>query len=392
MRLLAFAFLLASPALAHEPIPPAARLLHEEMIVLDTHLDIPSRFDDPDWDFGALHHHDLDRSQTDLPRMALGGLDGGFFVIFTRQGELTPAGYRQARDHALARAAAIHRTLGRHHERIGLAVTAADAERLHDEGRAIAFISIENSYPLGEDLSLLGTFRELGVRMAGPVHGATNQLADSATGEESHGGLSALGRRWVEEANRLGIVIDASHASDAAFDDMLELSRAPIVLSHSGPEAIFDHPRNIDDARLRRLAERGGVLFVNSLYLVPPDFSDERRAIADRQREWPRLSPAERRQVLADKAAYEARMPPGGSFELFMESLVHAIEVMGADHVGLGADWDGGGGVPGFDEVSDLPKVTAALLAAGHGEEDIAKVMGGNLLRVLRAAEAAAER
>lgn len=394
MRLLALSALplaLATPASAQTDVTAEDRYLHEQMIVLDTHLDIPARFDGGDWDFGARHLTERDLSQTDLPRMEQGGLDGGFFVIYTAQGDLTPEGYRAARDQALVRAAAIHRVLGENDDRIGLALTADDAERMHAAGRRFGFISIENSWPLGEDLSLLAAFHRLGVRMAGPVHSRDNQLADSTTGEGRWKGLSPLGRQWVAEMNRLGMIIDGSHASDAAFDQMLALSRAPIVLSHSGPKALHDHPRNIDDERLRRLAKAGGVMFINSLFLVDNDRSPERRALNDRHENWANLDDRERRQLLRDRAALDAQRPATtADFDLYMRSILHAIEVMGVDHVGLGADWDGGGGVNGMNDVTALPRITARLRREGFSEADIAKVMGGNLLRVMRQVQAAA--
>ncbi|WP_129793343.1 dipeptidase [Sphingosinicella sp. CPCC 101087] len=398
MRLLAFLALplvLAVPAAAQTDADVTAgdRLAHEQMLVLDTHLDIPARWDDGEWDFGALHRYEWDLSQVDLPRMEQGGLDGGFMVIYTPQGDLTPEGYREARDAALARAVAIHRVIAENDDRMGLALTADDAERLHREGRRIAFISMENGWPLGEDLSLLSTFRRLGLRMAGPVHSRTNQLADSTTGEARWNGLSPLGEQWVAEMNRLGLVIDGSHSSDAALDDMLELSRVPIVLSHSGPKAIFDHPRNLDDGRMRRLAEAGGVMFINSIFLSPYDTSPERDAINDRHGNWAELDADERRRLLRDRAALDAQRPyTSADFDLFMRSLLHAVAVMGVDHVGLGADWDGGGGVIGMEDVSRLPRITARLRREGLSDADIAKIMGGNLLRVLRQVQGAAER
>ena len=396
MRLLAclaLPLVLALPASAQNVSDVTAedRLVHERMLVLDTHLDVPARFDGGEWDFGALHRYDWDLSQTDLPRMEAGGLDGGFLVIYTSQGEVTPEGFRGARDSALVRLAAIHRVLGENRDRIGLALTAQDAERMHEQGRRFAFISIENSWPLGEDLSLLETFHRLGVRMAGPVHSRTNQLADSTTGEARWNGFSPLGRQWVAEMNRLGMIIDGSHSSDAVFDQMLELSRAPIVLSHSGPKAIFDHPRNIDDERMRRLARAGGVMFINSVFLVPYDSSPERDAINERHENWARLDADERRRLLRDRAALDARRPyTTADFDLFMRSLLHAVAVMGVDHVGLGADWDGGGGVVGMEDVGQLPRITARLRREGFSDADIAKIMGGNLLRVLRRVQAVA--
>jgi membrane dipeptidase len=350
---------------------------------------VPLRFRDG-WDLGDLHHFAEDNSQVDLPRMEQGGLDGGFFVIYTPQGDLTPAGYVRARDAALLRASEIHRMLGAHRDRIALVTTADEGERAWRDGKRLAYLSMENSWPLGEDLSLLETFHKLGVRMAGPVHSRTNQLSDSATGEARWGGLSPLGQRWVAEMNRLGMLIDVSHASDAAFDQMLRLSRAPIVASHSGPRALYEHPRNLDDGRMRRLARAGGVLFLNSLYLAPHDTSEERSAIERRQARWGALNAQERRRLLADRAALERRQPFNqATFDRYMEALLHVIRVMGVDHVGLGADWDGGGGVIGMEDVSLLPRISARLRREGLDEAAIAKIMGGNLMRVMRRAEAA---
>jgi membrane dipeptidase len=395
IALLALPILFAIPASAATDAEVSAedRLVHERMLVLDTHLDIPSRFDSGTWDFGSAHDYRWDLSQTDLPRMEQGGLDGGFFVIYTPQGALTPQAYAQARDAALVRATAIHRVIGENRDRIGLALTADDAERLHADGRRIAFISMENGWPLGEDLSLLRTFYALGVRMAGPVHSRTNQLADSTTGEARWGGLSPLGRQWVAEMNRLGMLVDGSHASDAVFDQLVATSRAPIILSHSGPKAMFDHPRNIDDARMRRLAQSGGVMFLNSLFLVRHDGSPERETINARHEAWERLDSTERSRLLRDRATLDAQRPyTTADFDLFMRSLLHALAVMGVDHVGLGADWDGGGGVIGMEDVSRLPRITSRLRREGYGTDDIRKIMGGNLLRVLREAERRAER
>jgi membrane dipeptidase len=398
MRLLAFAllpFVLALPASAQtgDEVSAADRAFHQSLLVLDTHLDIPERWDDGTWDFGARHDYGFDHSQVDLPRMAEGGLDGGFFAIYTTQGALTPEGYREARDMALVRAAAIRRVFGENRDRLGLALTADDAERLTREGKSFGFISMENSWPLGEDLSLLTTFYRLGLRLASPVHFKNNQFADSATDSPRWHGLSPLGRQWVAEMNRLGILIDVSHASDDVFDQAVALSRVPIIASHTGSRAIFDHPRNLDDARMRRLAAAGGVMFVNTVYLVPLDMSPERAAFDARHRDWPNLSEAERQRLLGDEAAYDAAHPPvRADFELFMRSLLHAIQVMGPDHVGIGADWDGGGGVTGMMDITRLPRITARLRREGIADADIAKIMGGNLLRVLRQAQAAAER
>ncbi|HEX8215013.1 MAG TPA: dipeptidase [Allosphingosinicella sp.] len=392
-RFLALPLLLALPASAHDKASSADRLAHEQMLTLDTHLDTPVHFERPGWNFDQWHEYEWDQTQTDIARMEAGGLDGGFFVIYTPQGEVTPRGYAQARDHALGRAAAIQRVVHQNRDKLEFATTAADAPRIHAAGKRIVYQSIENSYPLGEDLSMLASFHKMGVRMAGPVHNKNNQFADSATDKPRWNGLSPLGRRWVAEMNRLGMVVDASHSSDAAFDQMLALSRTAIILSHSGPKALHEHPRNLDDERMRRLARAGGVMQINSLFLAHENRTEERTAIRARQAKWLDLSAQERRRLVADKAALDSRQPfTAADFDTFMRSLLHAIKVMGVDHVGLGADWDGGGGVPGMEDVSQLPKVTARLRREGYGERDIEKIWSGNVLRLLRQAEEFAQK
>jgi membrane dipeptidase len=387
---------LAAPAAAHPEVSAADRLLHEQMLVLDTHLDTPVLFERPGWDFTRWHEPEWDNSQVDVPRMEAAGLDGGFFVIYTAQGGLDPAAMNAARNAALSRAAAIQRVVAANPDKLAFATTAADAERIHKAGKRIVFQSIENSYPLGNDVSLLQYYHRLGVRMAGPVHNGNNQFGDSARpkpNDKSHGGLSPLGRAWVAEMNRLGMIIDGSHSSDAAIEQMITLSKAPIVLSHHGPKAIFDHPRNIGDPLMRRLARSGGVMFMNTLFLRATASSDARDSIEERQKGWETLSDADRRRLVADRTAAHGKEPVQfADFELFMRSMLHAIKVMGVDHVGLGADWDGGGGLTEMKDIVPLPLITARLRTEGLSDADIAKIMSGNLLRVMRAAEKQAAR
>lgn len=209
--------------------------------------------------------------------------------------------------------------------------------------------------------------------------------------------MSPAGRALVQEANRLGIVLDASHASDAVFDQLLAQSRAPIVLSHTSADAVYDHPRNIDDARLRQLAAKGGVIHVNAFggYLISIPKIPEREAAMDALGE--KFGPESRLAVdrvpayLAERRVIELRYPmKRATFDDYMKHLLHILKVAGVDHVGIGADWDGGGGVVGMEDVSALPRITEALLAAGYSEADIRKIWSGNLLRVMRQAQAVA--
>lgn len=388
--LAALALSACAPTLTQAPDSAA---LHRNLLVLDTHLDTPINFGREGWDFSERHDLETEIAQVDLGRMAEGHLDGGFFVIYTAQGELTPQGYREALAFARGRSDAIDREIGAHPEMIRFARSADEVEALATADRLIALKAIENSYPLGEDLALLGEFYDRGVRMAGPVHSVTNQFADAAGGEAQWGGLSPLGRRWVAEMNRLGMVIDASHSSDAAFDEMVALSATPLVLSHSSPRAAFDHPRNLDDARIRRLAQSGGAMCMSSVFLSTMNMTQERGALFGRYERIADLSPAEQQALIRQWRALDATEPMWAtSFEQYMAALLQLIEVAGVDHVCFGADWDGGGGIEGLEDITALPVVTHRLLEAGYGREDIEKMTSGNVLRLMRAAEAARER
>lgn len=388
-------------ASAPERIPAHARALHRRVLTLDTHLDTTMHLARPRWSVLERHSRRTDPSQVDLPRMREGGLDGGFWAIFVAQGPRTAEGHARARDQALRIALRLREMVARHGDHFELATTADDAARIAASGRSIVYLSIENGYPLGTDPTLLRTFYELGVRMFGPVHFANNELGDSATDPKGPewGGLSPLGKQLVAEANRLGIVLDASHASDAVLDQMIELSQAPIILSHSGFKSVYDHPRNIDDDRLRRIAAAGGVISMNSLpaYLQRVDVSPERAAalapLMRRFMNFSELTPEAAAEFVAERDAIDRRYPVRPvDFEDFMAHMLHALRIVGPDHVAIGLDWDGGGGVIGMEDVTAIPRITARLLEEGYSEADIGKIWSGNVLRVLRAAEEVRDR
>lgn len=374
-----------------------ARALHESLLVMDTHLDTPANFSSPDFSLVGDQSVDDGGTQVDLPRMIAGGLDGGFWVIYTEQGPLTDQGYQDARDHALIRAGEIREAVARHNADFELAFTADDADRIAASGKRIVYQSIENAYPMGLDISALATFYRFGVRMVGPVHFANNQFADSATDPEgqAHRGLSPLGEDLVDQANRLGIILDGSHAHDDAVYDMLKRSKAPIILSHTGVKAIYDHPRNIDDALLEALAEAGGVIQINAFsgYLEEIVESPGRiAALAELDARFgvaqSSFSPSTVEVYTRARARIDEQFPRNiSSFDVFAEHLIHALQIVGPDHVGIGADWDGGGGVGGMEDIASLPRITELLLEQGYSEADIAKIWSGNMLRVLKAAE-----
>lgn len=376
--------------------PAAARKLHEGLLTLDTHLDTPANFGRPGWDILDRHSADKDGSQIDYPRMVEGGLDGGFFAIYTPQGPRTPDATRAARDAAIIRGVEIHEMVAKHGDKFALALKADDAQRIVAQGKRVVFISVENSYPMDGDVSLLSTFYALGVRISGLAHFKNNDMADSSTDAPEWHGLSPLGRQFVAEANRLGVVLDGSHSSDEVLDQLIALSKTPVILTHSGCKAVFDHPRNIDDARLKALAQSGGVIQIDafSSYLIETPKNADRDAAmtALRAKAGARASmtEAERAGFMAEMKAIDAKYPvPKATFEDFMNHLNHALKVAGVDHVGIGIDFDGGGGVTGLNDASDYWKISERLLAEGYTRDDLVKIWSGNVLRLLRAAEAA---
>lgn len=382
-------------ACAQADVPPTVRALHERLIVLDSHLDTPMQLARPGWDISQRHTYTDDLSQVDLPRMREGGLDGGFFSVFTPQGPLTPEGRTLASEHGLAVITRIRDMVAARPTEFALATEATQVPGIVASGRRVVLISMENAEPLAADPGRLATYHRLGLRMLGLVHAQNNTFADSATALPKWHGLSPAGRALVLEANRLGILIDVSHASDTVFDQVLALSSAPVIASHSGARAIGPHPRNLDDERLRRLAAKGGVIQVNSYAsdLVPRLPDPERdKALAPLYREFrlaASLAPAQVADLARRIREAEALHPlPATRLDDFMRHLLHILEVVGPKHVGIGADWDGGGGVEGLRDVSQLPVISQRLLEAGYGEGDLADIWGGNLLRVMGEAQA----
>jgi len=374
----------------------SARKIHESLLTLDTHLDTPANFGRPGWDILDRHDAIKDGSQIDYPRMVEGGLDGGFFAIFTSQGPRTPEATRAARDAALIRGVEIREMVAKHGDKFALALKADDAAPIAASGKRVVFMSIENSYPIDGDVTLLSSFYALGVRISGLAHFKNNDMADSSTDKPEWHGLSPLGKQFVVEANRLGVVLDGSHSSDEVLDQLIALSKTPVILTHSGAKAVFNHPRNVDDARINALADSGGVIQVDaySSYLIDtpknPDREAAMAALMAKVGARNKMTEEQRAAFMAERNAIDAKWPvTKATFQDFMNHLNHALKVAGVDHVGIGIDFDGGGGVVGLNDASDYWKISKALLDEGYTKSDLEKIWSGNVLRLLRAAEAA---
>ncbi len=368
--------------------------MQARLFTIDTHIDtLTASFTKAGWDFGARHEVATDRSQCDLPRMAAGGIDAMVFAVYSTQAARTPEGFAAVHGEALKSFARTHEVLRQNSRRCGLALTAADGLRLKSEGRRAIYLSIENSYSLGRDLGNVRKFYDLGVRMLGLTHMLNNDLAETSTDPRGTewGGLSPFGREVVAECNRLGIMLDASHASDQALRELLARSKTPVILSHSGCRAVCDHPRNIGDDLLRALAKQGGVIQINALPVAvvtsPEDgrtaaFSAMLLQLADSV-----LTPEVMAAAGKEWQRIQAIYPnPTATLDDYVKHIEHAVKVAGIYHVGIGCDFDGGGGVTGLNDVSEYPNLTAALLVLGWNEADLAKLWGGNTLQLFRAA------
>jgi membrane dipeptidase len=340
------------PAADDDALVERARAIHESVLTIDTHDDIPFDFATPDVD--PLN---ADR-QVNLEKMRAGGLDVGFFIVYVGQTERTEANYAQAKADAMTKFDAIHRmTDDLYPDRIGLAYSADDVERIHAEGKLVAAIGIENGYVIGRDLSLLRTYHDLGARYITLAHNGNNDIADSAqpnadfgdtAGE--NGGISEFGEQVIAEMNRLGIMVDVSHVSKEASLEAMRLSRAPVIASHSSARALAGHPRNMDDEQLLALKENGGVMQTVALDAFVTDSA-------------------------------------GATVVDFVDHIDYAVDLIGIDHVGISSDFDGGGGVDGWMDASETFSVTLELVRRGYSGEDIEKLWGGNTLRVWRAVE-----
>ena len=397
LRCLLVATLLATPAAAPaESLEERARALHHDAIVVDGHNDAPMLMlgfgfdlgmdgaeaaDRSPWPYFVLPwlpgrpEGDRLRTATDLARMRAGGLDAPFFSIWLAPDYYDPKQPGLATERALAMIEVVHAQTRRHAD-LELATTAADVRRIAGAGKHAALLGLEGGHAIEHDLATLRRYHQLGIRYMTLTHSFSHTWADSSGGfepaEVRHGGLSAFGREVVAEMNRIGMVVDVSHVSDETFWQALEVTRAPVMASHSSARALVDHARNMDDAMLGAVAENGGVVMVNffSMY-IDPQKATPWRMLKTWVRHW------------GDAPT---------SLTLLVDHVDHVVQVAGIDHVGFGSDFDGAPFLPDdLDDVTDLPELTVELVRRGYSDEDVRKILGENVLRVLAEVERIAE-
>jgi membrane dipeptidase len=377
-----------------------AHRIHEKCLTVDTHCDTPMLMIKPG--FSVRDENKSPHSRVDLPRMKKGGLDASFFAVFTGQKPRTEENYDKTYKLANQMLDSIHSKLNHNSDLATLALKAGDLAKIEKTGKRAIYIGMENGFPIAKDLSRIEEFYKRGVRYITLCHSYHNDICDSSSDSKpaEHNGVSDFGKQVIAEMNRLGMMVDVSHASDKSFFDVLALSKAPVIASHSSVRAIAHHNRNMTDEMIKKLAEKGGVIQICLLdeYIKDPDTTSVK---------YQRMQQLEKRYKAGTDKMTEAEkdalfkewdevqgmnsedMP--GVKEL-VDHIDHVKDLVGVDYVGIGSDFDGGGGLRDCADVSQFPNITMELLRRGYTEKEIRKIWGGNLLRVFREVEKIAEK
>jgi membrane dipeptidase len=364
--------------------------IHHKILTVDSHSDTPLNMMDPGFDISRRHDPRKDHSRVDFPRMRAGGMDAMFFAVFVSQGKRTPEGNFRAKAMADVLFDSIYSVLSRFPGEAGLAVSPSDAWKLKKQGKRAIFIGIENGYVIGNDLSLIQSYYGKGARYITLCHTHNNDICDSSTDSTEYNGLSEFGRNVVQFMNKTGMMVDVSHMSDKSFYQVIGLSKAPVIASHSCSRALCDNPRNMDDDMLRALAKNGGVIqmCILSAYVkkqAPNPARDSAIAgLHKKYLDFDNLSEPEKEKARKEwDAIYDMYQGPLATVSDVVDHIDHIVSVAGIDHVGIGTDFDGGGGVDGCYDVSEMKNITRELLKRGYTTSDIRKIWGGNLMRVM---------
>ena len=365
--------------------------IHNKVLTLDTHADTPLRMIEPGFRMSDRHDPNETGSKVDYPRMIEGGLDAIFFAAFVAQDIRDDKGNFRAKNLCVQMIDSILSSIQQNSDVVGLALNPEDAYSLEKQGKRAIYIGIENGYPIGGDLSNIETYYKKGVRYITLVHSSNNDLADSATdpaGPE-HNGISEFGSKVVKEMNRLGIMVDVSHGSDAVFYDAIKISKAPIIATHSNARSVTNHKRNMTDDMLKLIAKNGGVVQLTMLsnYLRDPvpNITAEKlkKELLSSIKPIDQMTTLEKETMRKRLNEIDDKYPIApANLKNVVDHIDHIVNVAGIDHVGIGCDFDGGGGIDGVFDVSQVMNITIELVKRGYNEDQIAKIWGGNLIRV----------
>ncbi len=379
-----------------EKLVRRADKIHASILTVDTHCDTPMELSSPGFDLGERH----DEGCVDFPRMVEGGLHAEFFAVFTGQGPRNDSAFDAVHQQALKIFGEIHKNVEKNSAVAGIALTPDDAYRLKREGKIAAFIGMENGYPIGLDLTKVKEFFDLGARYITLCHTRNNDICDSSTdpGGPENNGLSPFGVEVVKEMNRLGMMVDVSHISDKAFYDVIKTSSAPVIASHSSCRALCGSLRNMTDDMMLALKENGGVIQICILgnYLKTPEpnpeFDEKLKELRDKYGSYKDLSDSMKKVLRTEYRAIQKRYEKPATVKDVVDHIDHAVQVMGIDYVGIGTDFDGGGGVEGCRTAAEMKNITIEMLRRGYTKAEITKIWGGNIMRVMRRVQEIAEK
>lgn len=388
----AIIFLMQGCAGTEEKLVKKADRIHSVILTVDTHCDTPMNFEeDSTYDLGARHNEGC----VDFPRMAEGGLHSEFFAVFIGQGPRNDSSFEKVHNNAIKIFKAIQHNVAKNNSLAEIALRADDAYRITKEGKIAAFIGLENGYPIGHNLARVKEYYDQGARYITLAHSRNNDICDSSTdpaGPENSG-LSALGEQVVHEMNRLGIMVDVSHISDEAFYDVLKISTAPVIASHSSCRALCGSPRNLTDDMLLALKGNGGVIQIcilsNYLKTAEPNTQMDAalKLIREKYGDYATLPEDSKKIMRTEYRAVQKKFEKLATVRDIVDHIDHAVQIIGVDHVGIGTDFDGGGGVEGCRSAAEMKNITIELLRRGYTKPDIEKIWGGNVMRVLRRVE-----
>ncbi len=373
--------------------------LHAKIITIDSHTDTPLMLMQDEFNIDKVETNR--RAKVTLDYMQKGGLDAAFFAVFIGQGDRNEEKYNEVHQTALQIFDSVHAAIGRYPHKAEIALTSHDAKRLKDLQKRAIFIGVENGYPIGTDLNRLDEYYNLGARYLTLCHTQNNDICDSSTDRNGpeHNGLSSFGKQVIKRLNELGMMVDVSHISDSAFFQTLEVSETPIIASHSNARAICDNPRNLTDEMLIALKHNGGVIqmCLLSSYVKPdepyPARDSAKLALRQKYGSFRDLNDETRRKAIDEWYAIDENFPPKlATVSDLVDHIDHVVKLIGINHVGIGSDFDGGGGLADCYNVSQMHNITAELLRRGYSEEDIEKIWGQNLLRVFRQVELFAQK
>jgi len=377
---------------ASEPDPlEIANRIHSKILKMDTHADTPLQMSRPGFDLREEHDAWKTGSQVDIPRMEQGELNGLFMVAYLGQGPRDSASHVAADEKVTEYFTLIHQSLADNSDKLALALEPKDLETIAEENKIAIYIGLENGYPLGTDITKVRKFYDLGARYITLSHSSNNEICDSSTdpGGPEHGGLSEFGKEVVQEMNRLGMMVDVSHISDEAFYDVLELTNAPVVASHSSARALCEHPRNLTDDMIVKLAKNGGVVQVNALsaYVKTPtpnpERDDEMAGLQSKYGSFQELTAEKRDEYRGEMMELREKYKDDlATVADYVDHIDHIVDLVGIEYVGIGMDLDGGGGLADCYDISEIKNITIELVKRGYSEEDIVKIWSGNFMRV----------